>query len=185
MNIEIKQRKFNFLQDRYEVQIDGEAKYEAKSKLLTLLPKIGVYDLNKKELLTIQKRSENIVELNYSLKFPSNHGPDINTDSMISFSIRISSGSIHFYEQKNNLIGIFHNENQIGIIDKNQKVLFDVDQYSIKMDKGIVNELLVIGFVIAYDFQFNNNKSAFVNYDWGNVAIEPVKVIDPDWKVSD
>ena len=184
MTIEIKQRKFNFFQDKYEVKVNGEPKYQAKSKLLTFYPKIAIYNLENRELLTVDKKSENIVGLNYTLRFSPNSSVDINTDSLIAFSIRNSKGTIHFYEQKNNLIGIFLNDNQIGLIDKNRKVSFGADKYSIKIEKGIIDEILIIGFVLAYDCQYNNDKGAFVNYDWGNVAIKPIKEIDPNWTVN-
>ncbi|WP_380736426.1 hypothetical protein [Salinimicrobium gaetbulicola] len=123
--------------------------------------------------------------MNFALKFNSNSSVDINTNSRISFSIRNSKGTINFYEQKNNLIGIFLNETQIGIIDKNRKVSFGGDKYSIKLKKGIIDEIMVIGFVLAYDCQYKNDKDAFVNYDWGNVAIKPIKEIDPNWTITE
>ncbi|MFD0975410.1 hypothetical protein [Salinimicrobium gaetbulicola] len=55
MIIEIKQRKFNFIHDKYEVKINGELKYLAKSKLLTFQPKIGIYNLENRELLSVEK----------------------------------------------------------------------------------------------------------------------------------
>jgi len=185
MTIEINQRKFNFFQDKYEVKINGELKYLAKSKLLTFYPKIGIYNLEHRELLSVDKKSENIIGLNFTLKFNQNSSVDINTDSLISFSIRNSKGTVHFYEQKNNLIGIFLNGKQIGLIDKNKKVSFGADQYSLELENGIINEILIIGFVLAYDCQYNNDKGAFVNVDWGNVAIKPIKEIDPTWSVTE
>lgn len=183
MTIEIKQRKFTFFQDKYVVKVNGEPKYQAKSKLLTFYPKISLYNLENRELLSVDRKSKNILGLNYTLRFSSNSSVDINTDSLISFSIRNSKGTIHFYEQKNNLIGIFLNEKQIGIIDKNTKVAFGADEYSIEIERGIIDETLVIGFVLAYDCQYNNDQDAFVRYDWSNVAIKPVKEIDPNWSV--
>ncbi|WP_394751246.1 hypothetical protein [Spongiimicrobium salis] len=184
MTIEIKQRKLSFFQDKYEIKVNDEPKYEAKSKLLTFYPKIVICNLENRELLSVDKKSENIVGLNFRLRFGPNSSVDIHTDSLIAFSIKNSKGTIHFYEQKNNLIGIFLNENQIGLIDKNQKVSFGADEYSIQIEKGIIDEILVIAFVLAYDCQYNNDKGAFVNYDWGNVVIKPVKEIDPNWTVT-
>lgn len=185
MIIEIKQKKLNFIQDKYEIKINGELNYIAKSKLLTFQPKIGIYNLEKREMLSVEKKSENIVDLNFSLKLNPNSSVDINTNSRISFSIRNSKGTINFYEQKNNLIGIFLNDTQIGIIDKNRKVSFGADKYSIKLKKGIINEILVIGFVLAYDCQFSNNKEALTSYDWGNIATKPIKEIDPNWTITE
>ncbi|WP_282162546.1 hypothetical protein [Ulvibacterium marinum] len=184
MRIEIQQKKFNFIQKKYNVKINGQLKYQAKSKLLTFYPKIGIYNLENKELLSVEKKSENIIGLNYSLKFNENSYVDIYTDSRISFSIRNSKGTVHFYEQKNNAIGIFLAEKQMGLIDKNKKVSFGADLYSIDLEKGIVDEIIIIGFVLAYDCQYNNDKSAFLNYDWGNVDIKPVKEIDPNWRAN-
>jgi len=185
MKIEIHQSKFNFIQDKYNVIVDEEIKYLAKSKLFTFYPKIGIYNLNGKELLSVDKKSENILELNYTLRFDSNGYVDIYTDSLISYSIKNSKGTIHFYEQKNNLIGIFLNENQVGLIDKNRKVSFGADEYSIEIKEGIIDEILIVGFVIAYDCQYNNDKGAFANFDFGNVFIKPVKEVDPNWSATE
>ena len=185
MKIQINQNKYNFIQDQYKVNLDGQLKFLAKSKLFTMYPKIGIYNLDKKHLLSVEKKSENIIGLNYTLKFNENAYVDIYTDSLISFSIKNSKGTIHFYEQKNNLIGIFLNENQIGFIDKNRKVSFGADQYTIEIENGIIDEILIIGFVIAYDCQYNNDKGAFANFDWGNVLIKPVKEVDPNWRAME
>ncbi len=180
MEIEINQKRFNFFQDQYKIIIDGRLKFLAKSKILTFYPKVGIYNLDNRQVLSVEKKSRNIMDLNYSLKYSENGFVDINSDSLISYSIRNSKGTFHFYEQENNLIGIFLNDKQIGLIDKNEKVYFGADKYIIKLQNEVIDEILIIGFVIAYDNQKNNDKSA-LDYDWGNVMIKPVVSVDPNW----
>ncbi len=180
MKIEINQKKFNFFQDQYEINIDGKLKFLAKSKILAFYPKIGIYRLDKRQVLSVEKKSRNIIDLNYSLKYDENGFVDIHTDSLISYSIKNSKGTFHFYEQENNVIGIFLNAKQIGLIDKNEKVYFGADKYLILLENEIIDEILIIGFVLAYDNQKNNDKSA-LDFDWGNVMIKPVVEVDPNW----
>jgi len=185
MRIDIIQNKFNFINDKYEILIDEKLEYNAKSKFLTIQPKIGIFTLNGKQILSVEKKSENINQLNYSLKRNENSIVDINTNSLIEFTIRNSKGTIHFCEQKNNLIGIFQNDNQVGIIDKNRKVSFGEDKYHAEIEKEKIDHVLVIGFIIAYDSQYNNDRNSLVHLDFGNVLIEPAKKINPNWKPND
>ena len=185
MRIEIIQNKFNFIRDKYEILIDGDLEYLAKSKLLTMQPKIGIYTLGGKQILSVEKRFENINKLNYSLKRNENSIIDIYTTSFVEYTIRNSLGTIHFCEQKNHLIGIFQNEKQVGLINKNRKVLFGEDKYYAEIDKSQIDKILVLGFLIAYDNQYNNDKDTLVNFDFGNVFIEPAKEINPNWKTNE
>ena len=185
MRIDVIQNKFNFIKDKYEILVDGNLEYIAKSKLLTIQPKIGIYTLGGKQILSVEKKHEDINQLNFSLKRNENSIVDINTNSLTEFTIRNSKGTIHFCEQKNNLIGIFQDDNQVGIIDKNRKVSFGEDKYQAEIEKGQIDQILVIGFIIAYDCQYNNHRDSIVNFDFGNVLIEPIKEIDLNWKPSE
>ena len=185
MKIDIIQSKFNFIKDKYEILINENLEYIAKSKFLTIQPKIGIYTLGGKQILSVEKKSENINELNFSLKRNENSIIDIYTNSLIEYTIRNSQGTIHFCEYKNHIIGIFQNEKQIGIINKNRKILFGEDKYYAEINDTQIDKILVIGFIIAYDCQYNNDKDTLVNFDFGNVIIEPTRNIDPEWKVKE
>ena len=184
MKIDIVQNKFNFIKDKYEILINANLEYTAKSKLLTIQPKIGIYNLGGKQILSVEKKSENINELNFSLKRNENSIIDIYTNSLIEYTIRNSQGTIHFCESKNHLIGIFLNDNQIGIINKNRKILFGEDKYYAEIDENQIDKVLVIGFIIAYDCQYNNDRDTLVNLDFGNILIEPEREVDPNWRLD-
>ncbi|WP_053978576.1 hypothetical protein [Mangrovimonas xylaniphaga] len=182
MQVEIKQSKLNFIIDKYDIHINGKLEYVAKSKLLAFYPKIGIYDLKGKQILSVEKMYHDINKLNYVLKRNENSVIEIHTNSLIDFSIRNHLGVLHFCEQRDNLVGIFQNDTQVGLIDKNKKILFGGDEYQIKLNENHVDPIIVIGFIIAYDCQFKNNKDSMISSDLGNLIIEPTKAIDPNWK---
>ncbi len=184
MEIQVIQRKWNFIYDQYEIIIDGKKSYTAKSRLFSFYPKIDVYSQDKKKLISVEKKSNDFVKLDFLIRYSLNSYVNINTNSLISYSIRNSSGSINFYEQENNLIGVFLNDLQIGVLDKNKKVILGSDKYDIVIDPKYVDPLLIIGFVLAFDCQYNNDKDSLYFYDHGNVIIDPVLKIDPNWKVQ-
>lgn len=182
MKIEIVQSKFNFVFDQYKIFIDGELIYTAKSKFFTVLPKVVIRRLSGEQVFVVVKDSPDINRLNYILENGQNSSVAIYTDSFIEFTIRNSKGTIHFCEQKNNVIGVFLNDIQFGLIDKNRIVSFGGDRYTVELDKGKVAPLVIIGFIIAYDQQFRNVKDTIPRFDIGNIIITPVKKIDPSWK---
>ena len=79
------------------------------------------------------------------------------------------------------VIGIFQNDDQIGLIDKNKKVVLGGDEYILQINSDQIDPIIAIGFVIAYDCQYRNNKESVIRLDLGNKSISPVKIADENW----
>jgi hypothetical protein len=182
MNIRIAQSKFNFILDQYKISVDGRLKYKARSKLFAVYP--NIYNIDKRKIISVEKRSNDINDLDFFIRFNNRSYCTIYTNNLISYSIKNSKGSINFYEQDKNLIGVFLNQEQIGLINKNKKVVLGSDIYDVLLNPECVDPILVMGFIIAYDCQYKNNRDSLVFYDQGNLLIDPIIKIDPNWKLE-
>ncbi len=166
---------------QYDIFLNDERKYKGKSKLFSWLSKITVYDLYKNEICTVVKDLDFSNYLNYRLEF-ENGFSKIQSESFIEYYIRNSKGTLSFCLQKGNLIGVFLNDKQVGTIIKNRWKILGRDKYVIQYEKGEVDHLTLIGFAIAYDMESNNELTGIVSWNFGNLAINPVKYVDPKWK---
>ena len=181
MEIRVIQRKWNLIFDRYEIFLNDVLQYKAKSKLFSTLSKISIKDLDNREICVVVKNRVFNNYLNFNLEWEYGTSK-IQSSSFIEYTIRISQGKLSFYEQKENVIGVFLNESQIGIISKNVKKILGQDKYHVLYEKGIVDPLLLIGFVISYDMQYHSESSGIVSWDYGNMVLDPVIKVDPNWK---
>ncbi|WP_047419863.1 hypothetical protein [Cellulophaga sp. Hel_I_12] len=182
MEIRIFQKRWNIFFDRYEILVDNNLMYYAKSKPFSFYSQIGLEDLDNYELLSV-KREPNLTDfLNYSINYGLSNSIEIRSESAISYNIRISKGTIYFHEQKSNAIAIFLNEKHIGIISKNHKKILGEDKYLIKLEKYEIDPLIVIAFTLAYDNKYHNDTDSVVTYDYDNIVINPEKEIDLNWE---
>lgn len=183
MEIKIKQEKFTFFQDRYEIIIDNVLIYRAKSVVFSLLSNIKILNLNNDEIGRVEK------DFNFSTYFPKydlifgiNTVVRLICDSFTHYRLYIAKGTVDIYEQKGRKLGLFLNNNQVGVIEKNKKVYFGGDEYQILIDNKEIEKELVIAFTLAYDNFFHKKGDSMMHVDLGNVLIETEKTIDPNWR---
>jgi hypothetical protein len=184
MKIEIIQKEFTFFQDKYDIIVDEVLTFRAKSIVFSFLSKIRILDLNNIEIGRVEK-DFNFPKVNfprYDLVFGDNSQIRLMTDSFTHYKLHISKGIVDIYEQKGRKLGLFLNDNQVGVIDKNKNVHFGGDKYQILLDSDELEKELVIAFTLAYDNFFHNNRNTMINIDFGNVIIETEKIIDPNWR---
>ena len=184
MEIKIKQEKFTFFQDRYEITIDNILIYRAKSVVFSFLSKIRILNLNNDEIGRVEKdfNFPNVNFPRYDLIFGNNSVIRLISDSFTHYRLHISKGTLDIYEQKGRTLGLFLNNNQVGVIEKNKKVYFGGDEYQIIIDSEEIEKELAIAFTLAYDNFFHKKGDSMMYVDLGNVLIETEKTIDPNWK---
>jgi len=183
MKIEINQKKFAFIQDKYEILVDEKLTYKAKSDLFTFGSRIGIFNLNEKEIGTVEKEFEFPAEPypKYTLSFGTYSSSRMLTISNNHYRLFATQGAIDIYGQKGRKLGIFLNDVQVGLIDKSKKAIFGGDNYTIKIESSAIEKELIIAFVLAFD-DFFHSKGTMLSYDFGNIFIDPVKEIDPAWE---
>ena len=183
MKIEIIQEKFSFLRNQYDVFVDGKLTFRAKSKLLSFIPTIRVYDLDNEWYCDVKQKNLNKrILMNYEVYFRNQSTYDLKSESLIEHNLYTGNKKIDFYEQEKRDIGIFKKGEQIGIISKNFKKVLSNDKYLILAENGEIKPIEILSFVLAYDYHFKNNDDSLLNYDFGNVSINPIKLIDKNWK---
>lgn len=184
MEIKIKQEKFTFFQDRYEITIDNVLIYRAKSVVFSLPSKIRILNLNNNEIGRVENDSifQTLKMPQYNLVFGNNSIIRLVSDSFTHYRLHISKGTLDIYEQKGRKLGLFLNNNQVGVIEKNKKVYFGGDEYQIIIDSEEIEKELAIAFTLAYDNFFHKNGNSMMYVDLGNVLIKTEKTIDPNWK---
>ena len=187
MKIEIKQKSFTLFNSHYDIYINGKLNYIAKSKFYLFIPKIEFYDLESKSISLLKKKFTFLNKekwLNHEMILSKNEKLTLNTESFIAHNLIIKNEKLNFYEQKGNDIGIFIGNTQVGIISKNKKKKLSGDIYKIEISNKIKNPFYVIGFVIAYDYEFKNDSNAYITVDYGNRIITPVKEISKNWRAK-
>jgi hypothetical protein len=184
MKIEINQEKFTFFQDKYEIIVDNILTYRAKSVIFSFLSKIRILDLNNKEIVRVEKEFNfpTVNFLQYNLIFGNNSVIRLIADSYTHYRLNIAKGIVDIYEQKGRKLGLFLNNNQVGVIEKNKKVYFGGDKYHILLDSDEFNKDLIIAFTLAYDNFFHKKNDSIIYVDLGNVLIKTGKTIDPNWR---
>jgi hypothetical protein len=185
MKIEIKQKKFSLFRSHYDIYINGKLSYKAKSKFYLFIPKIEFYDLESKNIALLKKKFTLLNQeewLNHEMILSKDEKLTLSTESFIAHNLILKNEKISFYEQKGNDIGIFIENTQVGIINRNKKKKLSGDIYKIEVNNKIKNPFYVIGFVIAYDYEFKNENDAYITVDYGNRMIKPVKEISKNWK---
>jgi hypothetical protein len=183
MKIEIIQEKFSFLRNQYNVFVDGKLNFTAKSKLISIVPTIKIYDLDNEWYCDVKQKNLNKrILMDYEVYFRNQSTYELKSESLIEHNLYTGSKKIDFYEQKKRDIGIFRKGTQVGIITKNFKKILSNDKYSILVEDGEIKPIEVLSFILAYDYHFKNDNDSLLNYDFGNVSINPIIEINENWK---
>jgi hypothetical protein len=183
MKIEIIQEKLNFFISKYQILINGKPEYFAKSKLLSIMPNIKIFDSNNECLCDVKEKfGTNRVLLDFEVYFRNQSTYKIKSESLLEHNIYTGAKKIDFYEQNGNLIGIFNKGNQIGLISKNRKSHFGGDKYTIELNDSVAKPISIISFALAYDNKFKEDNDSILHYDFGNTNVRPIKEIDENWK---
>ena len=184
MQIDIIKKRFTLIQNRFNILVEGNLAYKAKSVFFSVPPKIRLLDLSGHEICSVQQ--QNIIdEINlpkYNLIFGNDESLiRLNLESFTHYKMHNSKGIIDIYEQKGRKLGLFLNDNQIGVIEKNKFVKFGADIYRILINSSEIDKELAIAFTLAYD-NYKYNRGAFLNVDFGNILIDSEREIDPNWR---
>ncbi len=183
MQIEVIQKRFTLIQNRFDILIEGKLTYKAKSVIFSVPPKIRLLDLADHEICCIQRQNifDEINLPKYNFAFGNESMIRLIFESFTHYKVYVSRGIVDVYEQKGRKLGLFLDDKQVGIIEKNKIVKFGADIYRILINSTEINKELAIALALAYD-NYRYDKGAFLNVDLGNVLINTEKEIDPNWK---
>lgn len=171
MKLTVKQKKFTFLIDRYEIFRNEELIYTAKSVLFSFPKKIKVYDLKNNEKIVLIK-AITLIHPNFDIIFSGGTHLSLEGKSWIYdyFKLRVPEGTIEIH-QKGLKLAIFINEEQVAEITKNRIAIFGGDEYQISANSDFNKELL-IGICLAWDLNDFDDENS-IRIDLGNIG--PVK----------
>jgi uncharacterized protein YxjI len=182
MQLIIKQKKFSFLIDQYEIYEYDNVLYTASTVFFSFPRKLKVFDLSDNNILTITK-SLTFIHPKFEINFSQGTKLTLEGKSWLYdyFTLKIPEGLLEIHHQKGLKLSIFLNNEQIAeIIKTNVIKIFKGDEYQINANSNISKELLT-AICLAWDMNDFNNDSNTLTFNFGNIGPVKKKSIS-NWK---
>lgn len=172
MELIVKQKKFTFFVDKYDIFESGGLLFNAKSVLFSIPKKVKVYDVSGNEKITLTK-ALTLIHPEFDINFTGGANLTLEGKSWLYdyFLLRVPEGTFEVHHQKGLRLAIFLNNEQVAEITKNSIAYFGGDEYKILANIDISKDLLV-GICLAWDLNSHDDNES-VKIDLGNIG--PVK----------
>jgi len=181
MNITIQRRAFTF-SSKYEIETPSSI-YSARKKPFSWSDRIELFASRDCLVATIR---------GHFLSFRSKYDFNLTEGKVYHFECKkmwkgvyLCEGgeeSFRLYKHKGLNYSIFRNDEQIAAFNKNRIQVGGGDRYEVRMNDN-ANLLVVICMVLAIDSAVNDNDTATVTVDFGNVGPEE-RPFDRSWEPS-
>ena len=180
MDINVVYKKYALLQDKYDIVINNNLMYKARTEMFTLAVRISVYDLNHKEVVSVEKLFKPYYDTypSYVIIFRNNSRFPFTAKSSTYFKLFVAQGRLEIYEQMDMKLGIFLNYIQIGLIERNNFIIGGGDNYHILLENDRIDHKMIIAFILAFDNFYHNDKEYIEDY---NPYFEDEKNVDVNW----
>lgn len=182
MELYIKQNKFNLLNYKYEISVEGKLIFIAKANrvLIPSFRKIFLYDCKGSDIYKLIQRNVLKLIIEYIPFFPYVFGvcPYIlfNGENKCGFIQKqpnkqedasgiIENKNTVIYQCSGNKIAILSNGKQVGLIKRNPWKEGDGDKYVVLYDKNFNRELISI-ITIFSDIIFHTNDGQYTSSSW-------------------
>lgn len=179
MKVAIEQRKFT-LRSEYDIFAPG-CGYYAQKKLFSFRDKIQLLTRDGRLLVRLSQRWS-LFRSRYDFEFSNGEAYRFRCEKFWRgvFLCEGQAQSFRLYQHKGLNYSIFHDDHQIAAFSKNSLKIGKGDRYDVRMN-GDANVLLVICLALAVDSSENEDNSATVTYDFGNIGPED-RPFDESWE---